>query len=167
MENNKIKISELETASQITDDTIVPIVIQEGNRKITLSELKQYFRDSSLVIFDGFDDSKNIIPIVGFSSKEYDSIIEIVFANNTFLQKKTIQGHEPSYYTEFPTKNDYIINEQVRSDRVFFCVQDKCLYIFNNGLYNILNYIKINAMSEDEFNNITNPIEGGFYAIYE
>jgi hypothetical protein len=57
--------------------------------------------------------------------------------------------------------------DNVRRDKVFFNLNDKELYVFDGDLHNIFDTVRINAMTEEEFNNLQNPIEGAFYATYE
>lgn len=166
------KISEItsKTTFDGTEVVLMGTVNPLGNRKAALSDLKSYFKDSSLVIFDAMDDVEDPTIALFPLEEEDGAVLEIVFltSKNRFVQRKTI-GDNVLYSSVFNASTDYTAEDGVtpRTDRVFFSVADKELYIYDGSFCNIFDYIRIHAMTEEEFKNLTNPIEGVFYATYE
>lgn len=168
MADDKVKISEMASATYIDGTEEVPLGVSGGNRKATLSFLRDYFRDSSLCVFDEFDNSV-VYLVNGVASEEDGADLSIVYLTQRkiFALRKTIAGFTPTYYSDFIGKDGYMENGKVREDRVFFCVSDKGIYVYNGTLIDMFDSIRIKAMTEEEFENLTNPIEGTFYATYE
>lgn len=160
------KISQLPIAKQLDGTESVPLLKSGGNPRATLGDLREYFRDSTLVIFDGFDEADRVANVE--NSREDGAVFDIVYLTNQqiFAERKT-KGDSKLYSTAFTRSTDYMDGVNVRTDRVFFNAADKELYVFNGDLRNIFDTVRINAMTEEEFNNLQNPIEGAFYATYE
>lgn len=166
----KVKISELSTPSQIKGDAVVPILQDSTNYKATLDGLRAFFSDSTVVFFDAIDDTKYINPnLQGKPTPETGAVIEIVYLSNynNFLARKTLKGNK-TYFVDFDGIENYIMNGKIRTDKVFFCLADKGLYLFDGTkLADIFSTLRINVMTEDELNKLTNPVEGAIYATYE
>lgn len=164
------KISNMPRIEAFEGDEISPLVKNGSNYAATFDALREYFRDSSLVIFDAIDDVEN--PYVSDEPFEGDYLIRgIVYLSSVgiFVErvKRAVASRDYYYSSSFTRRNDYMAGTNVRRDRVFFNTSDKELYVFNGALHNIFDTVRINAMTEEEFNNLQNPIEGAFYATYE
>ena len=162
------KISQLEKINAFTGEEIVPLVANKVNKSALLASLKEYFRDSTLVVFDEIDDT-DAEPINNSSGEEEGATYAIVYLSRKkkFVNRRSKPDTINYYFTEFSGKEDYMIDGSVRTDKVFFNAADKEMYIYNGSLHNLFDTVRINAMTEEEFNNLTNPIEGAFYATYE
>lgn len=164
------KISDLSVTSQFDGTESVPLLQGGSNPRTTLADLKEYFRDSSLVIFNAIDDVVN--PTVSSEpfGEEYP-IRQVVYLSSigSFVERvrRTMTGRDTYYSSSFSRSSDYMDGDNVRRDKVFFNLSDKELYVFNGDLRNIFDTVRINAMTEEEFNKLENPIEGAFYATYE
>lgn len=176
-ENNKIKISELAQATSFSGVERIPMAVEGGNRSATLSVLKEYFKDSSLCIFYDIDHTENVDITdepLDASSETY-AFIDVVFVSskNIFAERYMDSSGRRYFSTTFTRWQDFLeVNantgtKEVRRDKVFFNLSDKELYTFNGSLQSIFNSIRINAMTEEEFSKLENPIEGAFYATYE
>lgn len=166
------KISALKSASQVQDDAVFPIVQGNDNYQVTMEVLKEYFKDSMIVLFDAVDNT-NYIPsaniIQGTATPEDGATIETVYVKymNDFLQKKTMANGYVYYYTVLPNASDFK-DGGIRQDKLFFSVKDKSFFVYNgSALVNILDSVRIHAMTEEDFENLENPQEGSFYATYE
>ena len=165
----KTKISELERITTFTGEEIVPVVSNLTNKAALLSSLKIYFKDSSLVLFEEIDDTDASI-IEGFSGEEDDTSYAIVYLSKkkVFANRRRKEGAYDTYFSEFTAKSDYMMGGAIRADRAFFNIQDKEIYVtYGDALGSIFNVVRINAMTEEELENLENPIEGAFYATYE
>lgn len=163
------KISELGELSEFYGGESIPLVSSGANYRATMGSMKEYFKDSTLVVFDEIVDSE-ITPNSGTSEKEDGVTLTIVYLSKRkiFAQKRVKEGFNDTYFANFPRKDDYMVDDHVRPDRVFFNIQDKEIYVaYGDTLGSVFNVVRINAMTEDEFSNLTNPIEGAFYATYE
>lgn len=166
------KISALESASQVKDDALFPIVQDSGNYKVTMEVLKEYFKDSTIVLFDAVDNT-NYIPsaniIQGAATPEDGATIETVYVKymNDFLQKKTMANGYVYYYTVLPNASDFK-DGGIRQDKLFFSVKDKSFFVYNgSALVDILDSVRIHVLTEEELENLQNPIEGAIYATLE
>ena len=161
------KISELLVTSQIDGTEYVPLLKRGGNPRTTLADLKEYFRDSTLAIFEEVDNSDTFVLLLPFEREE-GATFDIVYKakDKAFVERKTTASGV-GYTHAYTRSTDYMDGLNVRTDRVFFNAADKELYVFNGDLRNIFDTVRINAMTEDEFNKLENPIEGAFYATYE
>lgn len=166
------KISSLGSASQVNDDAVFPIVQNSANYKVTMEVLKEYFKDSTIVLFDAVDNT-NYIPaaniIQGTATPEDGATIETVYVKymNDLLQKKTMADGYVYYYTVLPNASDYK-DGGIRQDKLFFSVKDKSFFVYNgSALVNILDSVRIHVLTEEELENLQNPIEGAIYATLE
>lgn len=161
------KISDLTLTSQFDGSESVPLLQSGGNPRTTLADLKEYFRDSTLAIFEEVDNSDTFVLLLPFEREE-GATFDIVYKakDKAFVERKTTSSGV-GYTRAYTRSTDYMDGVNVRTDRVFFAAADRCIYVFNGELRNIFDTIRINAMTEDEFNKLENPIEGAFYATYE
>lgn len=169
-------ISSLSEATSFSGNEKVPFAIGKSNGSAKLGVLKEYFRDSSLVIFDEIDSNEVVTISDNIFIREPNATYAIVYLSSrkVFAERKTLNGAS-SYSTNFTRWQDFLkvvsVNEtdkkETRTDRVFFNVENKELYIYNGSLHNLFDTVRINAMTEEEFSNLENPIEGAFYATYE
>lgn len=161
------KISDLSPTSQFDGTESVPLLQGGGNPRTTLADLKEYFRDSTLVIFEEVDNSDALLFLLPFEREE-GATFDIVYKvkDKAFVERKTTASGV-GYTRAYTRSTDYMDGLNVRTDRVFFNAADKELYVFDGDLHNIFDTVRINAMTEEEFNNLQNPIEGAFYATYE
>lgn len=162
------KISELSLATQFDGSESIPLLKGGSNPRATLGGLKEYFRDSSLVLFDEIDNASVSNIYETPLQREDGAAFAIVYLNKVsqFVERKT-KGDAVLYSSSFTRSTDYIGDSGPRRDKVFFNISDKELYVFNGDLRNIFDTVRINAMTEEEFNKLENPIEGAFYATYE
>lgn len=162
------KISQLGLVTRFAGKELVPIAVPGANRAASLEMLKEYFRDSTLCVFDDIDasvpSSVSDLP----HSEEDGALFNIVYLSkrNIFAERKTLNGTS-TYTTSFTRADDFMLDGKVRTDRAFLDVSTKNFYVYNGQLINILDTVRINAMTEEEFENLKNPIEGAFYATYE
>lgn len=163
----KKRLDELAKQNEPRGEGLMYLMQDDSNYSVTLSVLKTFFADSTLKIFSDFVDvSSNIVE--GAPTEEEGAVIDIVYltAFRTFGARKTI-GQSVNYFFEFNGKEDYA-DGYPRADRVFLCLADKGQYMWNGSiLQNLFDSVKINVMTEDELNNLQNPIEGAIYATYE
>lgn len=161
------KISELSVTSQFDGTESVPLLKSGGNPRTTLADLKEYFRDSTLAIFEEVDNSDALLMLFPFE-RDDTATFDIVYKvkDKAFVERKTTASGV-GYTRAYTRSTDYMDGLNVRTDRVFFAAADRCIYVFNGELRNIFDTIRINAMTEEEFNKLENPIEGAFYATYE
>lgn len=173
-EDNKIKISELTQTATFSGSERVPMAVSGGNRSATMAVLKEYFKDSTLVLFNEIDDDPDPSP----SEEAYTDgvVFGVVYLPSVkaFAEKRKISGR--NYYTyamarseDYQTtkKVDGVNVREVRQDKVFFNFDNKELYTFNGSLQSIFDSIRINVMTEEELERLENPIEGAIYATLE
>lgn len=161
------KISDLTRIAELSGKEVFPLAVSGSNRGVEADALKEYFRDSSLAIFDGFvNDSVTVLDGTADTSSGNIRIVYLTVIGR-FVMEKTMEGYAPSYYKDFSRVGDFMTGDIVRADRVFFNIEDKELYVYNGSLHNLFDTVRINAMTEEEFENLTNPIEGAFYATFE
>lgn len=167
---DKVKISELSTPTQIKGDAVVPILQDSTNYKVTMDALKAFFSDSTIVFFDAVDDAKGVNPnLQGKPTPETGAVIEIVYLSNynNFLARKTLKGNK-TYFVDFDGIENYIMNGKIRTDKVFLCLSNKSLYLYDGSkLADIFASIRIHVLTEEELENLQNPIEGAIYATLE
>lgn len=167
-ENKKIKFSQLGLITSFTGAEIVPMAYLEKNSAATLEALKTYMSDSALQFFSHI--ITTAVPIGGAMPDLTEGEIAIVYLSyyKAFALEKTVSGAS-SYYVTFPSCDNYMEGTQSpRTDRVFFSTTDKHLYIYNGAaLVDLFDSVRIHVMTEDELNNLQNPIEGAIYATLE
>lgn len=140
------KISDLSVTSQFDGNESVPLLKGGSNPRTTLADLKEYFRDSSLVIFSAIDNAIN--PTV--SSEPFGEdypIRNVVYLSSigSFVErvKRTMTGRDTYYSSSFSRSSDFMDGEEVRRDRVFFNTSDKLSYTFSEeGLISTMNVIE-------------------------
>lgn len=164
----KRKMGDMPWATYLSGEESIPMLQNGSNPRATLSMLKEYFHDSSLVIFDKVDDNASPNVSSNILTREEGATFSIVYliSRKAFMECKLYQGVK-YYSTTFTSSEDYMHEGTPRTDRVFFCVEDKGIYIYNGELKSVLESVRIHAMTEDELANLENPIEGAFYATYE
>ena len=166
-ENKETKFSELGLITSFTGKEIVPMAYLGTNPAATLEALKTYMADSALQFFARIIDTA--VPVGGPQPDLTEGEIAIVYLSyyKTFALEKTVAGAS-SYHATFPSRDNYMEGTQSpRTDRVFFCMEDKQMYIYTTAMVNIFSTFRINAMTEEDFENLENPQEGSFYATYE
>lgn len=165
--NNNTKFSKLGLITSFTGKEIVPMAYLGTNPAATLEALKTYMADSALQFFARI--ITTAVPIGGAMPDLTEGEIAIVYLSyyKAFALEKTVSGAS-SYYVTFPSRDNYMEGTQSpRTDRVFFCMEDKQMYIYTTAMVNIFSTFRINAMTEEDFENLENPQEGSFYATYE
>lgn len=166
--NNKKKFSELELINSFTGQEIVPMAYLGTNPAATLKALKTYMSDSAVQFFARI--ITTAVPVGGVMPDLSEGEIAIVYLSyyKTFALEKNVGGAS-SYYVTFPSRDNYMEGSQTpRTDRVFFNTEDKHLYIYNGAaLVDLFDSVRIHVMTEDELNNLQNPIEGAIYATLE
>lgn len=165
--NKETKFSELGLITSFTGQEIVPMAYRGTNPAATLEALKTYMADSALQFFARIITTN--VPVGGPQPDLTEGEIAIVYLSyhKTFALEKTVSGAS-SYYVTFPSRDNYMEGVQLpRTDRVFFCMEDKQMYIYTTAMVNIFSTFRINAMTEEDFGNLENPQEGSFYATYE
>ena len=164
------KISELTELSNFTGTELFPLVSHGTNYSATMDSMKEYFKDSALVLFDEIDDSTDT-PVSGGTPQDEDGVtLAMVFLTKrgTFAQRRRKDGANDAYFSDFPRQEDYLTDSGTpRTDKVFFCFADKCFYVQDGSLRNIFDTVRINVMTEEELENLEHPIEGALYATYE
>lgn len=169
------KISQLGLVTRFAGKELVPLAVPGANRAASLEVLKEYFKDSTLVVFNEVDDTPSPSPSeVAYTDGEVVGIVYLT-AVKAFAEKVLISGrYYYSYAFTRPTDYQTTTNvegvnvREVRGDKVFYCTGDKCLYVYKNGaLQNLMNAIRINVLTNEEFANLQNPIEGAIYATIE
>ena len=166
-------ISALTELSVFSGTEKVPLAIgMASNASARLKALKEYFRDSSLLIFDEVDPS-NVTVIDEVLNEETGATFAIVYlpSRKIFAERKQL-GNSSTYTTLFNRWQDFLVadasgKKTVRTDKVFFNAADKEMYIYNGSLHNLFDTVRINVMTEDELENLENPIEGAIYATLE
>lgn len=176
-ENNNVKISELELSTSFSGSERIPMAVGGGNKSTSISALREYFKDSTLCVIDGIIDFAGIVDDSVISTATFREIV-YVSELRLIVEEASIRLERPpvmnTYYTtNFNRWEDYlVVNEEtgrkeIRQDRVFFNNEDKELYTFNGELNNLFDTVRINTMTEEEFNNLQHPIEGAIYGIFE
>lgn len=163
------KISNMPRIEAFEGNEIAPLVKNGSNYAATFDALREYFKDSSLVIFSEIDDSNPEVlnkPLEG-----YYPFRDIVYlpSRKAFVERGEFRGETSVrvYTIAFNRSTDYMDGDNVRTDRVFFCAADKEIYAFNGSLHNLFDTVRINVMTEEELENLENPIEGAIYATLE
>ena len=138
-------------ATYLSGEESIPMLQNGSNPRATLSMLKEYFHDSSLVIFDAVDNNTSPNVFNTILSREEGATFSIVYltSRKAFMECKLYQGVK-YYSTIFTSSEDYMADGVVRADRVFFCVEDKGIYIWREG--NLYDPYKPIVMTEEEFN---------------
>lgn len=168
------KVSQLGLLTRFAGKELVPLAVPNANRAALLEVLKEYFKDSTLVVFNEVDDTPNPSP----SEEAYTDgeVIGIVYltAVKAFAEKVLISGrYYYSYAFTRPTDYQTTTNvegvnvREVRGDKVFYCIGNKRIYTYNGELRDAIESVQIYVMTEDELANLTNPVEGAFYATFE
>lgn len=127
------KISALLVTSQFDGTESVPLLQGGSNLRATLANLKEYFRDSSLVIFDEVDDS-----VVSVSSNpnqdESGATYAIVYLtkNNVFAERKTTSTGSV-YTTNFKRSKDYELNDGNVNKKVYLSTLDNEFFIYDGN----------------------------------
>lgn len=170
-ENKKIKFSQLVLITSFTGAEIVPMAYLEKNSAATLEALKTYMADSALQFFARI--ITTAVPVGGLMPDLTEGEIAIVYLSyyRTFALEKTVRGAS-SYYLTFTSKDNYMEGTEgtqtPRTDRVFFNTDDKHLYIYNgSALVDLFDSVRIHVLTEEELENLQNPIEGAIYATLE
>lgn len=167
IDNKETKFSELGLITSFSGKEIVPMAYLGTNPAATLEALKTYMSDSALQFFARIIDTN--VPVGEAQPDLTEGEIAIVYLSyhKTFALEKTVSGAS-SYHATFPSRDNYMEGAQLpRTDRVFFCMEDKQMYIYTTAMVNIFSTFRINAMTEEDFENLENPQEGNFYATYE
>ena len=170
------KISNMLRIEAFDGDEIAPLVKNGSNYAATFDALREYFRDSVLVVFNSVSDvnpqSISDLPL----AREEGAIYAIIYLTKKKLFVEGMYYGGQFYYTtnfarwqDFLTETtvDGVTTKAVRADKVFLNLRGKELYMFNGDLHNLFDTVRINAMTEEEFSKLENPIEGAFYATYE
>ena len=160
------KISQLEKINAFTGEEIVPLVANKVNKSALLASLKEYFRDSTLVVFDEIDDT-DAEPINNSSGEEEGATYAIVYLSRKkkFVNRRSKPDTINYYFTEFSGKEDYMIDGSVRTDKVFFCLANKSQYTWDgNGLFDPYTPI---VLTQEEFDALETKDENRTYYIYE
>ena len=171
MANNiqTVKITELPLRSpnDMSGKEVVPFSILGATFGATLESLQTYFGDSALQFFSRIVDG--FVSVGGQAPDLTEGTIEIVYLTyyKAFMLAKTVNGLT-SYYAAYDQKLNYMNGTEVRTDRAFLNLSDKGLYLYDGAkLADIFSTLRINVMTEDELNKLTNPVEGAIYATYE
>lgn len=135
------KISELTALTTVTGNEMLPISVNGSNKRAALQTLKPYFRDSTMMMFADVVDG-TIAVIVGTAKEEDGATLEVVYSSHrkTFVLRKRNQYNASSYYSEWSTKGEYIDDNVVRKDRVFFRVSNGKQYRMLGGVFTVADY---------------------------
>lgn len=128
-DNKETKFSELDLITSFTGKEIVPMAYLGTNPAATLGALKVFLSDSSLQVFSHIVDTA--VPVGGVAPDVSEGTIAIVYLSyyKTFALEKTVNSSS-SYFVSFSGVENYMAGtQQVRQDRVFFCMSDKGMYI--------------------------------------
>ncbi len=162
------KISDLDELSEFNGAESVPLVISGTNYRATMGSMKEYFRDSTLVLFDEFDDSTSAL-VPGDTPQDEEGVtLDIVFMTkrNTFAQRRRKEGANDVYFSHFPRLYDYLTaNLMPRTDKVFFCLDNRSQYTFVDGKMHDP-YTPI-ILTQEEFDALETKDENRTYYIYE
>ena len=127
------KISNMPRIEAFEGDEIVPLVKNGSNYAATFDALREYFKDSSLVIFSEIDDSNPEVlnnPLEG-----YYPFRDIVYlpSKKAFVERCEFRAMTAIvvYTSAYRRREDYMDGEEVRRDRVFFNMSDKLSYTFS------------------------------------
>lgn len=124
------KISDLTQITQLSGKEVFPLAVSGSNRGVEANALKEYFRDSSLAIFDGIvNDSVTVLDGTADTSSGNIRIVYLTVIGR-FVMEKTMEGYAPSYYKDFSRVGDFMIGDIVRADRVFFNIEDRLFYMY-------------------------------------
>ena len=166
------KISELTELSVFTGTELLPLVSQGTNYSATMDSMKEYFKDSTLVLFDEFDDSSEIMTIGSTPQDEQDVLLSIVFMtkHGKFTQRRRKEGANDTYFTDFPRRNDYMtpmspLLSTPRTDKVFFCLADRSQYTWDGS--NMFDPYTPIVLTQEEFDALATKDENRTYYIYE
>ena len=135
------KISELTALTTVTGQEMLPLSVNGSNKRATLQTLKPYFRDSTMMMFADVVDG-TIAVIVGTAKEEDGATLEVVYSSHrrTFVLRKRNQYNASSYYDKWSTKGEYIDDNGVRKDRVFFRVSNGKQYRMLSGVFTMADY---------------------------
>lgn len=127
------KISELSVTSQFDGTESVPLLKSGGNPRTTLADLKEYFRDSTLAIFEEVDNSDAFLMLLPFEREE-GATFDIVYKvkDKAFVERKTTASGV-GYTRAYTRSTDYMDGLNVRSDRVFFNLVEQRLYTWDGS----------------------------------
>lgn len=170
-ENKETKFSELGLITSFTGKEIVPMAYLGTNPAATLEALKTYMADSALQFFARIIDT--FVPAGGGMPDLTEGELSIVYLSyyKAFALEKTVAGTS-SYHFLFAGKDNYMEGtegaQSPRQDRVFFNTDDKHIYIYNgSALVDLFDSVRIHVLTEEELENLQNPIEGAIYATLE
>lgn len=127
------KISELQIVNNIDGTEYVPLLKSGGNPRATLADLKEYFRDSTLAIFEEVDNSDTFVLLFPFEREE-GATFDIVYKakDKAFVERKTTASGV-GYTRAYTSSTDYMEGVNVRSDRVFFNLAEQRLYTWDGS----------------------------------
>lgn len=127
------KISNMPRIEAFEGDEIAPLVKNGSNYAATFDALREYFKDSSFVIFSKIDDSNPEVldnPVEG-----YYPFRDIVYlpSRKAFVERCEVRAMTAIvvYTSVYRRREDYMDGEEVRRDRVFFNTSDKLSYTFS------------------------------------
>lgn len=129
------KISNMPRIEAFEGDEIAPLVKNGSNYAATFDALREYFKDSSLVIFSEIDASNPEVldnPVEG-----YYPFRDIVYlpSKKAFVERCEFRADTSVrvYTTAFNRSTDYMDGDNVRTDRVFFNLSEKSLYAWDGN----------------------------------
>ena len=129
------KISNMPLIEAFEGNEIAPLVKNGRNYAATFDALREYFKDSSLVIFSEIDDSNPEVldnPLEG-----YYPFRDIVYlpSKKAFVERGEYRAETAVrvYTTAFNRSTDYMDGDNVRTDRVFFNLSEKRLYAWDGN----------------------------------
>lgn len=127
------KISELSVTIQFDGSESVPLLKSGGNPRTTLADLKEYFRDSTLAIFEEVDNSDALLMLLPFEREE-GATFDIVYKvkDQEFVERKTTASGV-GYTRAYTRSTDYMDGVNVRTDRVFFNLAEQRLYTWDGS----------------------------------
>ena len=144
------KISQLGLVTRFAGKELVPLAVPGANRAASLEMLREYFKDSTLVVFNEVDDTPSPSPSEdAYTDGEVVGIVYLT-AVKAFAEKVLISGrYYYSYAFTRPTDYQTTTNvegvnvREVRGDKVFFNTSDKLSYTFiEEGLISTMNVIE-------------------------
>ncbi len=161
-----VKITDLTSKEVFDGNEAVPMTSNGAPRKATLSALKEYFHDSSLVIFDEVDNAEN--PTIGDAalSPESGAVFAVVYLTQKkqFVHRKQLGG-TTLYSSVFSANTDYMADGAVRGDKVFFCVADQSIYVWDKDM--LIDPYKPIVLTQEEYDALETKDESRTYYIYE
>lgn len=170
-------ISALVELDSFSGNEKLPLAIgMASNRSARLGVLKEYFKDSTVVMFNTISDANpqqvSDLPFAREDGALYfiayltsrKLFVEVMYFNSQYAFTTNFNRWE-DYMTATTTEG--VTVKTVRGDKVFLNLNNKELYMYNVELRNIFDSIRINVMTEEELENLENPIEGAIYATLE